>query len=333
MKKYNVLITTSGSVTAQGVIKGLRKQNEFDCRLITTDIIENTPGKHISDKFYLLPNEKSDEYISSLKKICIDEKIDVIIPIHDQELMKIAENAQEFKDLGCTLVLSSKETIEKCNDKYKTYEFFLRNKVKTPLTYRAEEVINGIQKIDFPAFLKPAKGVSAIGTYVVESMDELRILSKKIKEPLVQTLYNGREYSVDVLCDFNSKLIGAVPRSRDARNQGACIKGVTEKDDFIIKECRRIAEDLKIIGPANIQCFKQNGEIIFFDVNPRFSATHAHTIMAGMNTPHLILKIISGQKVDSQTGNFKDKLQMYRYWSEIYVDEENNLIKGDSLIN
>ena len=40
MKKINVLITGVGSTTALSVIKGLRKQNEFDVFIVGTDINE-----------------------------------------------------------------------------------------------------------------------------------------------------------------------------------------------------------------------------------------------------------------------------------------------------
>jgi carbamoyl-phosphate synthase large subunit len=331
-KRYAILVTTSGSVTAQGVLKGLRKQKEFECKIITTDITSDTPGKYIADAFYQLPNEQTPDYIPKLLEICKNEHVDVLIPIHDNELIKISQNLEKFERISCKVVASNYETIEVCNDKYKTYSLFKKIGIATPDTYRAEEVLSGQKEIVFPAFLKPARGVSAIDTYTVDSPESLRVLAKTISEPLVQTLVKGREYSVDILCDLNGQVIEIVPRSRDARNQGACIKGVTEKNEAIMEGARRIAMALGLRGPANIQCFKKDsGEIIFFEVNPRFSATHAHTIMAGLNTPHLLLKMIDGQNVEPRIGQFKDKLHMYRHWSEIYLDDNGAMILGDRL--
>lgn len=330
--KFNVLVTSSGTVTSQGVIKGLRMQNEFDYKLVTTDMNESNAGRYFGNMFYKLPGATKEEYIPSLLDICKKEEINLLIPIYDKELLVVAKNKEKFKAIGCYPLISDPETILTCNDKYLTYQFFRKHGVKTPETYPAEEIMSGRAKIDYPAFMKPAGGIAAIGTSRVNNFEELKAWAKKIEEPLVQSLLSGREYSIDVLADLEKRVIEVVPRTRDETRHGASTKGITEKNFEIINNAKYIAEKLGIIGPCNIQCFKSdNGEINFFEVNPRFSAAHAHSIAAGMNSPHLLLKMLDGQKVEPRIGQFQDGLRMYRYWAEVFTTKEGSYIGGSKL--
>ncbi len=330
--KFNILVTSSGTVTSQGVIKGLHQQSEFEYRLITTDMDEFNAGKYFGDGFYKVPAATHSDYIAALLEICKKEKIQILIPIYDPELLKVAENKKAFMDLGCTPVISDPETIGICNDKYLTYQFFKTHGIPTPETHRAEDVLSGKASLPFPIFGKPAHGIAAQGTTVLKTMEELKGWSAKIQEPLVQSLLEGKEFSIDTLCDLKSRVIEVVPRTREDTKHGASVKGVTVKDRELMQWAKDIAEKLKIMGPCNIQCFKSAaGKISFFEINPRFSAAHAHSIAAGMNSPLEILKMVSGQKVEPRIGSFHDGIKMMRYWAEVFATPDQKLFKKSSL--
>ena len=79
---------------------------------------------------------------------------------------------------------------------------------------------------------------------------------------------------------------------------------------------KKIVEGLRIKGPANIQCFKNDDEIRFLEINPRFSGSLPLTIAAGVNTPLLALRLCVGQVLDPV--NDFDIVKMCRYWEEIF---------------
>ncbi|MDO8555689.1 MAG: ATP-grasp domain-containing protein [Nanoarchaeota archaeon] len=325
--KFTLLITSSGSVTAQGVIKGLKQQQEFEYRVIMADMNEKNAGRYFGDQFYKVPSAKEANYIDILLDICKKEQVNVLVPIYDPELLKVAENKQRFKDIGCTAIISSPETIRTCNDKYQTYQFFKKIGIDTPETHPAEDILSGKVTITYPAFGKPARGMAAIGTITLQNEEELKKWAPTVEEPLVQELTKGTEFSVDTLADLNGQVIEVVPRTRDETRHGASTKGITTKDQEIITKAKYIAEQLHIQGPCNIQCFRTKDNILkFFEINPRFSATHAHSIASGMNSPYLLLKMLAGQQVSPQIGSFQDGLQMYRYWSEVFVDKEGKRV-------
>ena len=112
-KTINILITGSGTVTCQSIIKGLKIQNQLMVNIVTVDMDSNNAGRYFSDKFYKIPPANDKNFISSLLKICKKERIDILIPIIDYEFEKLSQSIKEFNDIGCKIVISNSNTIKK----------------------------------------------------------------------------------------------------------------------------------------------------------------------------------------------------------------------------
>lgn len=326
MKKHlNILITSIGSTTAISVVKGLKDQKEFKVRIVGTDINEKTniAGSNFCDKFYTVPLATDEKaYLLSLVKIIESESIDLLIPIHDIELEILAKNRNIIEDLTY-LLLSSFKTILTCNDKVKAIQFFNSIGIPSPKTFLVEDypdVLNQIAQLElkFPLISKPNKGVSSKDVYELLNEKDLFLINK-VKDPIIQEKLKGVEYTIDVFCN-GKNLIAAVPRIRLETRSGISYKGQTQKDEILINYAKRITESLEIKGPANIQCFKFNNEVKFFEINPRFSGGLPLTIAAGVNTPLLALKLFTGEKLEP-IENFKI-CKMCRYWQEVFYYED-----------
>ena len=320
-KSLNVLITGVGSTTALSVIKGLRQQNEFNVFIVGTDINEkeDIAGSKFCDKFFKVPLAVEEEdYIGTLVDMINSESIDLLIPIVDIELEVIARN-RDIIEKSTYLLLSSYSTVMICNDKFRTYKFFNKLGIPTLKTILVNDFSNiknllAHSGIDVPLIAKPRKGVSSRDVYEIQNEEEL-FLIKKVKDPVIQKKGRGQEYTIDVFCD-GKKLISAVPRKRIETRAGISYKGQTEKDEKLINYAKRIAEELDIKGPANIQCFKNDEEINFFEINPRFSGSLPLTIEAGVNTPLFALKMATEEE-PKLVDNFKI-VKMCRYWEEVF---------------
>lgn len=324
-KTIRVLISGIGSTNALNVIKGLKKQKDFDVFIVGTDTNEkdNIANSNFCDKFFKVPLAiEEDKYIKTIAYIINSESIDLLIPIVDIELEVIARNRDIFNE-STSLLLSSYETIMICNDKFKTYKFFNKLGIPTAKTiFIRDKDLNNIKtylnnlNMDFPVIAKPKKGLSSRDVYEIQSEEEI-FLIKRIKEPIIQEKVFGQEYTIDIFCD-GKKLISAVPRERIETRLGICYKGKTEKDDRLINYVEKIAEKLDIRGPANIQCFKNDGEVKFIEINPRFSGGLPLTIAAGVNTPLLALKMAAGEEL-KPINEFKI-MKMCRYWEEVFYE-------------
>jgi len=261
---------------------------------------------------------EEENYIGTLVDIINSESIDLLIPIVDIELEVIARN-RDVIEKSTYLLLSSYDTVMICNDKFRTYKFFNKLQIPTLKTILVNEFSN-IENLlvhlgmDFPLIAKPRKGVSSQDIYEIQNEEELFRI-KKVKDLMIQEMGRGQEYTIDVFCN-RKKLISAVPRKRIETRAGISYKGETEKDEKLINYAKKIAEELNIKGPANIQCFKNGDEVKFFEINPRFSGSLPLTIAAGVNTPLFALKIVAGEEL-KPVEDFKI-VKMCRYWEEVF---------------
>jgi carbamoyl-phosphate synthase large subunit len=198
--------------------------------------------------------------------------------------------------------------------------FFQKIGIATPESYLPDSLPT---EPEFPLFLKPQlMGRSSIDSYKVNDAEELRFYLKRVESPIIQKCYEGEEYTVDVLCDFDSKAINAVPRLRLETKSGVSYKGKTVRDELLIEQASQIAEKLGIIGPCNIQCFRLEDQAVFFEVNPRYSGTLALTVAAGFNSPLRLCQLAKGDTVSTKMGEFREEVLMLRYWQEIFSSGE-----------
>ncbi|MDP3900878.1 MAG: ATP-grasp domain-containing protein [bacterium] len=330
MKKFVVLITTSGSVTAQCVIKALRNQTEYDVRIVTVDITDVTAGKYLGDAFYVLPNELDEEgYRDRLKEIIKEERVDIVVPIHDNELAVTAKYKGEIeKETQARVFVSEFNVIQRCNDKGLTQKFFEELGIQTPRVFSSDELVD-TENLPYPLFMKPRNGVAAIDTHRIEDSEDLKFYLRKVQDPIVAECVEGKEYSIDAYTNMQGEMVNAIPRQRVVISGGASTAGQVVKRLDMIETVKKMCEKLPILGPANIQCFERDAKEgpLYFEVNPRFSAAHIFSIKSGMNSPLYMLREFDGKKVEPNIGEMEE-IRAFRYWQEVFVDKEGKRLKN-----
>jgi carbamoyl-phosphate synthase large subunit len=319
-----VLVTGVGSTTALSVIKGLRKQEEFNVFVVGTDINEShmIAGSAFCDEFYTVPLATHPDYISALLDICKKEQVEVLIPIVDPELLVVAENRERFSNIGVTAIISDAEVVRICNDKYATFKFFRQQDIPFPETWLASEVAKP-ESLLYPVFVKPRDGVSSRNAFRVDTPEDLVRARNRVPNLVVQEFLEGEEYTTDIIADFTGRVFAVVPRQRLQTRVGISYKGRTCNDERLINWGRHIGETLSIRGPANIQCKVSGEKITYFEVNPRFSGSLPLTIASGVNSPLWILRLITGESAPENLIPFVDGLNMTRYWAEVFHPKAN----------
>jgi len=327
----NVLITAaSRRVPLIRFFKEALEKLNPDGKVITSDINSLSPGLYFSDKFYYAPLCNSPDYIDTIKKICKAENISLLIPTIDEELPIYASLVEEFKRLGIRIIVSSEKAIGICNDKYLTYEYFCENNIPTPLTYMPDKI--EFSKLVYPLFIKPRFGRGSVNSFIVRSERELKFFLDYIDEPIVQEYLRGIEFTIDVLTDFDSRVIASVPRERLLIRSGVTDRGITMSNPEIVSWGKRIAEKMGIIGPVNIQGKIDHGKIKFFEINPRFSGSIPLTIKSGQNFPELLLRMHMGEKVEPRIEGYKSNLLMICYEQGLFIDmnSSDNFKNGEA---
>lgn len=266
-------------------------------------------GRTIS-RFYTVPYAREEKrFIKAVKDIVSREKIDLIIPTVDEELVTFSKNTVPLA--GVNVMNSPRETVEACNDKYLFYERFrdhgfapryvVTNKRDDLKEFAKEKIL-----------MKPRIGRGSRGIRKFENADE--IPDELINRNNVFCEYlPGYEYTADVLCDLDGNPVVIMPRKRLEVHNGVCVKGKMERNHKIIRNIEKMCRVLKFIGPINIQ-FKldSGGKPKLVEANPRFSGGLPITIKAGVNTLELLNDLLEGRTIS------REKLE----WKEIEAAQE-----------
>lgn len=307
-----VLLTAIGKRVQ--LINHLKKSND----VIGVDCGDLAPAIQFVDKFYKIHKYNEKEYIDHLIKICKNEKVDLLIPLYEKEFSILCENRDKFKKNGTILLLSNKAVIELCNDKWETYEFFLENEINTPISYCKKDIEQILKRenkenIQFPLIIKPRDGMGSSNFFKIKSIKELEFFIEYVENPIIQHCIEGKEYTIDVLCDLNGDVISAVPRERIEVRSGEVSKTKAVYNKKVIKYTVDLCKKLKGIGPLTIQCIvTEKDEIKFIEINPRFGGGVPLTFECGVDYGKFLNMFVRGEKVKPIIGKFKEKT-MLRY--------------------
>ncbi|OPJ60887.1 ATP-grasp domain-containing protein [Clostridium oryzae] len=310
----NILLTAVGKRVQ--LIKHLK--SEF--RVIGVDCSSLVAAANFLDAFYEVPRYNQQGYVDSLIDICDKEQVKAVIPLYETEFMLLVENRKRFEEHGIILILSDKRVIETFNDKWSTYNFFKSNQIPTPDTFTDEEILKKINSGDvmnYPYIIKPVDGMGSSNVFKINNEKELRFFIDYVEKPVVQSFAKGTEYTIDVFCDLNGKVVSAVPRIRLDVRAGEVAKTRTVCHRRIIAETISLCKRTKFVGPITIQCIVNIAEhrqenINFIEVNPRFGGGVPATFASGINYCNFIKCLVKGEPIDSVIGQFNE-ITMLRY--------------------
>ncbi|HWJ78052.1 MAG TPA: ATP-grasp domain-containing protein [Niallia sp.] len=317
----NILFTSSGRrVALLNYFKKVYQEQNINGKIITADLKNNAPSAYFSDKHLIVPRISSPNYVEELLRICKQESIHLIIPLIDTELILLAKNRHLFDKLDVKVLVSSVELNQIASDKIKTFKFFVENGIPSPKVYTSDELQNKAYK--FPLLIKPLDGSSSNGVTKIHNEKELNFFISYVQNAMVQEFVEGTEYTVDVMVDFKGNIKTIVPRMRLETRAGEVSKGVTVKNDLIINAVEEVVNLLpQPVGCLTLQCFKKNnGEITFIEINPRFGGGIPLSIEAGANFPLWTIQVTKGEVFNDQDYSWKDNLTMLRFDEAVFTE-------------
>lgn len=313
------------------------------CTVIGADYMGGiSSASSFVDKFYNIPEFNDSNYINFLLNICKRKSIDFLIPLHEVEFYTLCHNRQKFAQVGTTLLLSNEKIIDICQNKLKTYEFFIKHKISSPKTYSRKEILKLIANnhIYFPLIIKPINGTGSVGVFKVHDINELNFFINYVKNAIIQEYVDGTEYTVDVLCDLHGFPISIVPRERIEVRAGEVLKSRTVMHRQIIRETYKLIKDLveevdvadniKAVGPFTIQCkVTKDGEVKFIEINPRFGGGVPLTFKAGVDYGKYFNMMARGQEIEPVIGKFEE-VTMLRYDDAVFIKYPRGVNFGKS---
>jgi carbamoyl-phosphate synthase large subunit len=280
---------------------------------IATDINPLAPALYHADRHELVPRIDEPEYVPTLRALVDEDDVGLIVPLTDLDQLTLARARDEL----CALVLlPAADIVERLADKYLAHLLFEERGIPSPPTWLPRDVP---ADAPYPLLVKARRGFGSRHIYRAEDRAQLDFfLGYTPVESIVQACLAGEEFSIDVFCDLDGRCLNAIPRTMIESKGGESIKGMTIRDAQLIELARDVAEKLRLVGPANIQCFREvDGSHLLTDINPRFGGGFPLPLAAGGRYPELALALARGERPEPQLGDFREGIVMTRFFSDL----------------
>ncbi|WP_232623020.1 ATP-grasp domain-containing protein [Pareuzebyella sediminis] len=273
-----------------------------------------------------VPPLRAEGYISVVKKIIEQHKVDLVIPLNDLELYIISKHREELNALGARVIISNAEVVDRCGDKWLTYKFLSSQGISTPKTYlKLDALLKALaaNEVAYPIILKPRWGSGSIGIEEATNEKELyllyELLKLKINKSILKDLahtpneefiilqekISGEEYGVDVINDFEGNYFGAFARKKIAMRSGETEKAISVIDERIDKVSQRVSKAMGHVGIMDCDYFIMGEKIYVLEMNPRFGGGYPFTHEAGLNLPAIYLAWFNGDDDLSKYNNYR----------------------------
>ena len=296
----------------------------------------------VADKAVVSPVIHDPSYIPFLLNLCREEQIGLLVSLFDIDLPVLAAHREEFENMGVAAAVSSPETVEICNDKWKTFCFLKDHGFNVPRTYlTVEDALADLRfgAVQWPVIVKPRWGMGSLAVYQADDERELEVFYEKTRKNIEETylIYEarqapqscvliqekllGQEYGMDVMNGLDGRYQNVVQRRKEAMRSGETDSATTVE----IPEMREIGEKisglLKHRGNLDMDLFEQDGRFYVLELNARFGGGYPFSHLAGVDLPKALVDWSQGLQADPELLKAKVGVRGYKDISLIRLDQ------------
>lgn len=348
MKK--IIVTGSGGAAAANFIASLRSADE-DFFIIGTD----TNRYHLEladvDARYSLPSTSKPDYLEKLNEIIIKEKVELVHPQPDTEVLFLSRNREQVKT---RLFLPAKDTIEICQNKMNLANILKKKQVPVAESYLVEDEISYTKSVsqllknNERVWLRAIKGAGSRASLPIVELDHGKVWIdywKKMKgvgygQFMVSEFLPGKEFAFQSLWK-DGKLITSQARERleylfgyltpSGQTSSPSVARTVHRDDVNDLATKAVLSlDENATGVFCVD-LKENKEGIpcITEINAgRFFTTSNFFSSAGSNMPYYYIKMAFGESLPKLVQY--NPLEADLYWIR-GMDMGFKLVKGDKL--
>jgi carbamoyl-phosphate synthase large subunit len=312
----NILLTGAGGIYIKYLINKLDKKNLFNEIIIVDSDFKSMKGI-TTDYKYKVPPGTSINFLPKILKIINKRKIDVVVSVVDEELLKFLSIKKKIFFLQPSIKFS-----KICLNKYNLGKSLFKNKINKFQTYSLPEYTNNFI---YPIIVKPITGRGSRNVSVVKNSNQFKKITNKIRNKekyIVQKIIPGNEYTVSVIVNDKSNDYQIIPK-RIIKKKRYTRKAVTEENILIKKTCIDLIKHFKPDGPFNVQCISNKKQVEIFEINPRLSTSSTLTEAAGVNEINTLvnnkfIKRLSLKKITWKKGVKLIRTNKDRFFYEKY---------------
>jgi carbamoyl-phosphate synthase large subunit len=328
LKSEVVLVTASGSVVGQGIIKCLKFSNAnggpVRYRIVSTDASPLAAGIYRGDAGILVPRASEPGYVDSIVDACRRTGAAAVFVGSDEELISLASSQNRVGDEGgARVIVNPLGIVESCADKWICYVALKERGVPVPVSAVPETADAFCSRVGFPVVVKPRGGHGSMGLHIARNLEEVAFAEARIREdgglPMLQEYVGdeSQEFTTGVTVSNDGKTVLSSISMKRTLKGGQTYKAFIDDFEDVRRSAEGVALRLGVRGPLNVQSRTVDGEQKVFDVNPRFSASCPMRAVAGVNEPDILFRnFVLGEEV--MVKEYQRLISM-RYWNEVYV--------------
>ena len=258
-------------------------------------------------------------YVDDLLALCAELSIDCIVPGGDEPARLVAESQQLFVNAAVRVAANDLKLVASMSNKLECFRILGEMGFTIPATRVVRDSAN-LEGFPMPCIVKPSLGSGgSVFVFFANDTAEASLycsyLSNNGLVPMVQEYLTEQrgEFTVGVLSLPSKRCVGAIALKRmfssklsvSTRGKGFVISsGYSQGEIGAFPEICSLAIDMATklgsIGPLNIQGrISERGELVPFEINPRFSASTYLRAMAGFNEVDYYLRSILAHEVVS----------------------------------
>ena len=321
-----VLITCVGGGLSPQLLRYIKENKNFKVITFGVDRNINASGKYFSDYFYKVSSGNSKKFIFEIKKIVVENKINLVVPGSDEDALNLAKNRKLIENRYTKIACISYKKLKILSNKEKTYNFLKNNNIDVPEFSVAKNKLQLEKNIKYyikkygSLVIKPSKSRGGRNVFIIkknynnvqyrnngrEIMIGLNIFKKNFNKlkinfyPIIaMEKLNAPSYDFDMVCK-NGELITGISRRRinpSVPNDGHII----EENEQIFQLGKKVAKLFKLDWLYDCDFMldnKNNPKII--EINPRMSGSVAVSMCAGYNLFDDLFKIYFNKKLSKK---------------------------------
>ena len=253
-------------------------------------------------------------YVKNVIDVCLKVGIEFLVPGGEQPMVLLSNEASLIEKAGIKLLANSQKVIRTFSNKDTAFKLLNKKGIKIPRT-KIVNTSDDVEVVGLPCIIKPAtESGGSTSVFFAINMEEALIYSDFIRKtggtPLAQQYISEDEgeFTIGVLSFPDRKVYGSIAlrRSLDAKlsvmykARGGIIssgysQGYIAEFPDLCKQAEEIAQAIGSQGPINIQGRVLDGDLIPFEINPRFSASSYLRALAGFNEVDIFIRNQRGE--------------------------------------
>jgi carbamoyl-phosphate synthase large subunit len=315
-----VLYTCCGGAGGWSITRSLAAVDRY--RLIGVDTDPLVSGLYVDalDGRYLVPPGDDPGYVDAIMDIVAKEKVDVVWPCSDEEVIALAPCRDFLAEAGARLVCAPADVISWVVDKLAVTRAVADAGVPVPLTCG---LVENYPELTFPVIVRPRTGRSGKGVVFFDDLVSLKAyrdaLGAAAESHFVQEcveFFPGNLYMAQAIFD-DAQQQKAVFASRSIRTAydwgGPALGGVPVRNQRLAELASQIFQATgPWFGPVNTEFLYDTAreEFIFLEVNPRYWGYSYLATAAGVNFPDITVRLALGEEVEAVTDYRMDVFTM-----------------------